>query len=119
MGFDPYLGYLHRPKYGKPALALDIIEEFRPIVADSVCISLINNNMLGRSDFVSTELGINLNSDGRRKVIKAYEQRMDSTVKHDVLGYAASYRRILETQTRLLARHVMGEISSYPSFRTR
>ena len=119
VGFDPYLGFLHMPKYGKPALALDIIEEFRPIVADSVCISLINNGMIDETDFVKTDFGTNLTSDGRRKVIKAYEQRMDSTIKHNILGYVASYRRIMETQTRLLARHVSGEIPSYLAFRTR
>ncbi len=119
VGFDPYLGFLHMPKYGKPSLALDIIEEFRPVVADSVCITLINNGMITPKDMIQTEFGVNLTSDGRRKVIKSYEHRMDSTIKHAILGYTVSYRRVMETQARLLARHISDEIPIYPIFRTR
>ncbi len=119
VGFDPYLGYLHRPKYGKPALALDIIEEFRPIVADSVCITLINNGEIAPSDIIKTKFGVNLTDNGRKIVIKAYERRMDTSIMHPLLGYSASYRRIMETQARLLSRHILGEITSYPAFRTR
>ena len=119
VGFDPYLGFLHMPKYGKPALALDLMEEFRPIVADSACITIINNGTIDKSDVVVTKFGANLTKEGRTKVIRAYEQRMDSTVQHGVLGYSASYKRIMETQARLLARHLSGEIPAYPPFRTR
>ena len=119
VGLDPYLGFLHMPKYGKPALALDMIEEFRPIVADSTCITLINNSEINESDFIQTNFGTNLTSRGRSTVISAYERRMDSVVIHPLLGYAASYKRIMETQTRLLARHILGEIPTYPAFRTR
>ena len=119
VGFDPYLGYLHMPKYGKPALALDMIEEFRPIVADSVCITLINNGEITISDVIRTGFGVNLTNKGRRIVISAYERRMDTSVVHPILGYAASYRRIMETQARLLSRHILDEIPAYPTFRTR
>ena len=119
VGLDPHLGFLHMPKYGKPALALDLIEEFRPIVADSVCITLINNGEISDSDFIVTKFGVNLTSHGRRAVIAAYERRMNSSITHPLLGYAASYKRIMETQARLLARHILGEIPSYPPFRTR
>ncbi len=119
VGLDPYLGFLHMPKYGKPALALDMIEEFRPIVADSTCITLINNGEISSSDFVKTDFGVNLTNKGRSTVISAYERRMDSVVTHPLLGYTASYKRIMETQTRLLARHILGEIPTYPAFRTR
>ncbi len=119
VGFDPYLGFLHMPKYGKPALALDLIEEFRPIVADSVCITLINNGEITEADVIKTNFGTSLTSNGRRTVITAYERRMDSTITHPLLGYVASYRRIMETQARLLSRHVLGEIPVYPAFRTR
>lgn len=118
-GFDPHLGYLHRPKYGKPALALDLIEEFRPLVADSTCIRAINNGEVGAGDAVRSGLGVNLNASGRRAVIEAYSRRMDLQVTHPLLGYPASYKRILLTQARLLARHLLGEIPSYPAFRTR
>ena len=119
VGFDPYLGFLHMPKYGKPSLALDLMEEFRPLVADSACVTAINNGEIGVSDFVRTRFGVSLKGEGRRAVILAYERRMDSSVRHPALGYSASYRRILETQARLLARHLAGEIPSYRAFRTR
>ncbi len=119
VGLDPYLGFLHMPKYGKPALALDLIEEFRPIIADSVCITVINNGEVTDADIIQTKFGTNLTSSGRRSVINAYERRMDSSVTHPLLGYAASYRRIMETQARLLSRHILDEIPEYPVFRTR
>ena len=119
VGLDPYLGYLHRPKHGKPALALDLIEEFRPLVADSACLTLINTGEIAESDVMQTDFGVNLSAEGRKTVIRAYERRMDASVMHPLLGYKASYRRILETQARLLARHILGEIPSYPPFRTR
>ena len=119
VGLDPHLGFLHRPKHGKPALVLDLIEEFRPLVADSVCIRCINGGEVGPSDAVRTGVGVNLTPDGRRTVIEAYGRRMDSQATHPLLGYAVSYRRILETQARLLSRHLTGEIPSYPTFRTR
>lgn len=119
VGLDPYVGFLHMPKYGKPALALDLIEEFRPLVADSACITAINNGEIRRSDFTRTPFGVSLTGGGRIAATRAFERRMDTSVNHPVLGYSASYRRILETQARLLARHLLGEVPQYPSFRTR
>lgn len=119
VGLDLHMGFLHRPKHGKPALALDLIEEFRPLVADSVCITCINGGLVGPPDAVRSGVGVNLAPSGRRAVIEAYSRRMDSQATHPLLGYAASYRRILETQARLLSRHLTGEIPSYPAFRTR
>ena len=119
VGLDPHLGFLHMPKYGKPALALDIMEEFRPLVADSTCLTLINQSMIGETDLQRTPFGTNLTSDGRRKVIQTYESRMDTTVRHNILGYSASYRRIMETQVRLLARCLTDEVPQYLPFRTR
>jgi len=119
VGLDPFLGYLHKPKYGKPALALDMIEEFRPIIADSICITLINTGQITDRDFEITKFGTNMKSDGRKTILKAYGARMDSTITHPLLGYAASYRRILEIQVRLLARHLLGEIPMYSGFMVR
>jgi CRISPR-associated protein Cas1 len=119
VGFDPYLGFYHQPKYGKPALALDLAEEFRPLVADSVCLSLINNGELTGADLIARSGSVALTQPGRRKVIEAYERRMDSLITHPLFGYAISYRRILEVQARLLSRHLLGEIPTYPPFRTR
>ena len=119
VGFDPYLGFYHQPKYGKPALALDLVEEFRPLIADSVCLTLINNGELGLEHFITRGDATALTQNGRRKVIETYERRMDTLVTHPIFGYAVSYRRILEIQFRLLSRHLLGELPIYPVFRTR
>ena len=119
VGFDPYLGFYHQPRYGRPALALDLMEEFRPLVADSVAIGLINNGELRPSDFIARAGAVALTDNGRRRVIDAYERRLDTLVTHPRFGYAVSYRRIFEVQARLLARFLLGEIEAYPAFCTR
>ncbi len=119
VGFDPYLGFYHQPKYGRPALALDLMEEFRPLIADSVAIGLINNGELRPSDFIARAGAVALTDNGRRRVLDAYERRLDTLVTHPRFGYAISYRRIFEVQARLLARFLLGEIAEYPAFYTR
>ncbi len=119
VGFDPYLGFYHQPRYGRPALALDLVEEFRPLIADSVCLTLINNGELGPEHFITRGNATALTQNGRRRVIEAYERRMDTLVTHPLFGYPVSYRRVLEMQARLLSRHLLGELTSYPEFRTR
>ena len=119
VGFDPHLGFFHRPRYGRPSLALDLMEEFRPIVADSTVINVINNGIIRESDFIGRGLGVALKSDARRQFILAYERRMDQLIRHPVFGYQISYRRVLEVQARLLARFLSGEIETYPQFLTR
>ena len=119
VGFDPYLGFYHQPRYGRPALALDLVEEFRPLIADSVCLTLINNGELGPEDFITRGGATALTQNGRRRVIEAYERRMDTLVTHPLFGYPVSYRRVLEMQARLLSRHLLGELPAYPVFRTR
>ena len=118
-GFDPFMGIFHQIKYGKPALALDLIEEFRPIIVDSVVIGTINRGELTIEDFIISGVGVAIKPDARKKFIKAYERRMDETIIHPIFGYKISYRRILEVQTRLLGRCLMGEIPKYPPFCTR
>ena len=119
IGFDPYLGFYHQPRYGRPALALDLMEEFRPLVADSVAISLINNGEIRPNDFISRATACALTESGRKRVIEAYERRLDTLVTHPIFGYAISYRRVFEVQARLLSRLLQGEIPQYPSFCTR
>ena len=119
VGFDPYQGFYHQPRYGRPALALDLMEEFRPLVADSVVIGLINNGEVRPSDFVERAGAVALTDTGRRRVIEAFERRLDTLVTHPRFGYAISYRRIFEVQARLLARFLSGEIAAYPPFCTR
>ncbi|OYT71214.1 MAG: CRISPR-associated endonuclease Cas4/Cas1 [Chloracidobacterium sp. CP2_5A] len=119
VGFDPYLGFYHQPRYGRPALALDLMEEFRPLVADSVVITVINNGEIGPSDFIERAGAFALKASGRKAFIEAFERRLDQLVTHPVFGYQVSYRRIFEIQARLLARTIMGEIPRYIPFTTR
>jgi CRISPR-associated protein Cas1 len=88
-------------------------------VADSVCISLINNGEIGREHLISRGGAVALTQPGRRKVIEAFERRLESLITHPLFGYAVSYRRVMEIQARLLSRHLLGEVRSYPVFRTR
>lgn len=119
VGLEPLLGFFHEPRFGRPALALDLMEPFRPIIADSVVIGLINNGELTASDFIVSRAGCMLKKHARRKVIGAYERRMAQEITHPIFDYRISYRRTLEVQARLLGRHLLGELDVYPSFRTR
>jgi CRISPR-associated protein Cas1 len=119
VGFDPYLGFFHRPRYGRPSLALDLMEEFRPLVADSVVLNVINNGILTPDDFVRRGPAAALTDSGRKKFLRAYEARLDTLITHPIFGYKISYRRVLEVQVRLLGRVLLGEIPEYPAFTTR
>ena len=119
VGLDPYLGFYHQPRYGRPALALDVMEEFRPLIADSVVLTAINNGEVRSEDFIRRMGSVALTPEGRRRFIETYERRMGQEITHPVFGYQVSYRRILEVQARLLGRYLCGEIPEYPSFTTR
>lgn len=119
VGFDPYLGFLHQPRAGRFSLALDLMEEFRPIVADSVVINVINTGVVGKGDFINRGVGVTLNAEGRKKVLRAWERRLGEKITHPLFGYRVSYRRVFEMQCRLLARHLRGELPEYPPFTTR
>lgn len=119
VGFDPYLGFYHQPRFGRPSLALDLMEPFRPLIADSAVLTAINTRMLSPSDFVRAGRSVALTPTGRKALFRAYEQRMDTLATHPLFGYRVNYRRILEIQTRLLARLLTGELASYPVFVTR
>jgi CRISPR-associated protein Cas1 len=119
VGFDPFIGFYHQPRFGRPALALDLMEGFRPLVADSVVIGAINTGMVTRDDFIQVGPAVALTPKGRKGFLRAYEQRMDTLVTHPLFGYRVNYRRVLEIQTRLLARVVTGEAPRYVGFETR
>lgn len=119
VGFDPFLGFYHQPRYGRPALALDLMEPFRPLIADSAVLTAINTRMVTPRDFVRAGDSVALTPKGRKGFFRAYEGRMDTLVTHPRFGYRVSYRRILEIQTRLLARVLTGELGSYAAFTTR
>ena len=119
VGFDPMLGMLHRPRYGRPSLALDLAEEYRPLIADSVMLTAFNNGELNTSHFLERAGAVTLTKAGRANVIQTFERRMQSEITHPIFKYRISYRRLLEVQARLLARTLVGEIASYPAFLTR
>lgn len=119
VGFDPTVGFYHRPRPGRPALALDLMEEFRPLIADSVVLTAVNTDAVQAAHFIRAGGAVALTDAGRRAFLAAYERRMDQQITHPIFGYTLSYRRVLEVQARLLARTVTGELASYPSFRTR
>jgi len=119
VGFDPYLGFYHQPRYGRPALALDVMEEFRPLIVDSVVLSAVNTGVVKLPDFLRRGGAVTLTQAGRGKFLRAYERRMDEEISHPIFGYRISYRRTLEVQIRLLARFLTGEIAEYPPFATR
>lgn len=118
-GFDPYRGFYHQPRYGRPALALDMMEPFRPLVVDSVVVTAINNGEVQPDDFVRTPVGVNLADAGRKRFIGTFERRLSQQVTHPLFGYRVEYRRLLEIQARLLGRFLLGEIPDYPNFVTR
>jgi CRISPR-associated protein Cas1 len=119
VGFDPYLGFYHQPRFGRPALGLDLMEEFRPLVAESTVLSCINNRVVTENDFVRAGQAVNLTAPGRKRFFQTYEQRMSSLITHPLFDYKVSYRRALELQARLLAKTLTGEIAEYIPLMTR
>ncbi len=119
VGFDHFVGYLHSSFYGRPSLALDLVEEFRPVIVDSVVLNMLNHRMLTPNDFV-VELGAYRLKDAKRKVFfTKLEERLNEEVQHPVFGYKTSYLRCIELQARLLGKYLTGEIDSYPPLRIR
>jgi CRISPR-associated protein Cas1 len=119
VGFDPYLGFYHQPRFGRPALGLDLMEEFRPLIAESTVLSCINNRVITEKDFVRAGQAVNLAAPGRKRFFQTYEQRMCSLITHPLFDYKVSYRRALELQARLLAKTLTGEITEYIPLMTR
>ena len=116
VGFDPYLGFLHVERYGRPSLALDLMEEFRPLVVDAMVLSCINRRVLRPEDFVREPMSgaVSLSDDARKVFLRAYEQKKQSEFKHPVMGRKCSYQEAFEIQGRLLSKYLMGETEIYP-----
>jgi CRISP-associated protein Cas1 len=119
VGFDPYVGFLHSTQYGKPALALDIVEMFRIPIVDSVVLTLLNNGTLAPEDFTETFGAWRMRDNTRRTFLQKFEERMNTEIKHPVLGDRVSYRRCLELQMRLLSRWLLGELKRFRGFQIR
>lgn len=116
VGFDPYLGYLHVERYGRPSLALDLMEEFRPLVVDAMVLSALNKRSLTAADFTTEPLSgaVSLTVEGLRTFLRLYEQKKQSKFKHPVMGRQCTYQEAFEIQARLLAKYLMGELEKYP-----
>jgi len=122
VGLDPFLGFLHSTQYSKPSLALDLIEEFRTIIVDSIVLRLVNNGVLKREDF-SMQIGFGgmvlLKQEALRTLIKQYEERMLTEVIHPVSNIKVNYRRCLELQARQVARVMTQKQNQYEPFLVR
>jgi CRISP-associated protein Cas1 len=120
VGLDPCMGFLHDDRQGRPSLALDLMEEFRPLIVDSLVLTVINKHILGVDDF-DTEIGgaVILCNDARKRFLVEYENRINTEVKHPQAGYRVTYRRACEIQARILGRHLMGELPNYVPLTTR
>jgi CRISP-associated protein Cas1 len=119
VGFDPYIGYLHSTQYGRPALALDIIEMFRAPIVDSVVLTLLNNRMLGVEDFQESLGAWRLTDGGRRVFLQKFEERLNQEITHPIFKTKVTYRRCLEMQMRLLSRWLLGDLKRFREFYTR
>lgn len=116
VGFDPYLGYLHLQRYGRPGLALDLMEEFRPLVVDAMVLSAINKRSLIPADFTTEPVSraVSLTQEALKIFLRLYEQKKQSKFKHPVMGRQCTYQEAFEIQARLLAKYLMGETDKYP-----
>ena len=118
-GLDPWWGLYHRPRHGRPALALDLMEEFRALIVDSAVITAINTGMVSSRDFVRSNAGCLLAPSGRKAFIRAYEARLDQLVTHPVFDYRCSWRSVIRLQARFLARWITGDMANYVGMVTR
>ncbi len=119
VGLDPFWGFYHQPRHGRPALALDLMEEFRPLVVDSAVITAINTGMVTASDFIRAGNACSLSDNGRKAFIRAYEARLDQLATHPVFDYRCSWRRFIALQAQLLARDLRGDVAGYRGITTR
>ena len=113
-GLDPYIGYLHEVSRGQPAMVLDLMEEFRPLVGDSLVLSVLNNRELQPSDFTESLGAYRLSDNGRKRFLQSFERKMNDEFKHPTFGYRCTYRRAVELQARLLSRHLQEGVAYKP-----
>jgi CRISPR-associated endonuclease Cas1 len=119
VGLDPFRGFYHQQRPGRPALALDMMEPFRPLLVDSVVITAANNGELKEREFIRTPFGCSFTPSRKKAFISCFERRMEQEITHPIFGYKISYRRLFEVQARLLGRFILGEIKDYPAIMTR
>ena len=116
-GLDAYVGFMHRDRPGRTSLALDLMEELRPCLADRFVLSLINNRVIQAGDFEQTGSGaVLLSDDGRKKLLKAWQERKRSVITHPYLKEKLAYGLVPYVQALLLSRYLRGELDEYPPF---
>jgi CRISP-associated protein Cas1 len=114
IGLDPFVGYLHVERPNRPALALDLMEEFRPWLADRLAVTLINRQQIGAGDFKAREGGaVEFTDAGRKRVITAYQQRKQETLQHPLLDQQLRIGQLPFIQARVLARYLRGDLADY------
>jgi len=118
-GLDPHAGFLHSSSRNKPALALDLMEEFRAPVADSVVIRAVNNGELTAASFSEALGSCRLTEKGRKKLIAGFEQRIQTQFRHPVVKYTTTWRRALEIQARMILKYIDGSQNRYVGITTR
>lgn len=118
-GLDPWWGLYHQPRHGRPALALDLMEEFRPVVVDSAVITAVNTGMVSARDFTRSKAACVLDASGRKAFIRAFEARLAELVTHPVFQYRCSWRSMIRLQARLISRWLRGDVPAYVGITTR
>ncbi len=117
VGLDPQVGFLHRDRPGRPGLALDMMEEFRPFFADRLALSLINLRQVNKKGFTQTETGaVLMNDETRKTLLVAYQQRKQDEIMHPFLKEKVTIGLLFHIQALLLARFLRGDLDAYPSF---
>ena len=117
VGLDSYVGFLHRDRPGRNSLALDLMEELRPCLADRFVLTLINNRILSLEDFENTDSGAVLLTDGgRKKFLQNWQERKRDTITHPYLGEKLPWGLVPYVQALLLARYLRGDLDGYPPF---
>ena len=117
VGLDPAVGYLHRDRPGRPGLALDLMEEFRPFLADRLAVSLVNRQQLRAGDFRTTESGaVLMDDESRKKVLVAYQKRKMEKIRHPFIDETIEIGLLPYVQAMLMARFLRGDLDGYPPF---
>jgi CRISP-associated protein Cas1 len=117
VGLDPQMGFLHADRPGRPSLALDMVEEFRPVIADRLALSLVNRQQVTAAGFKQTESGaVQMNDETRKVVLVAYQKRKAEEIVHPFLNEKMTVGLLFHVQARLLARWLRGDLDAYPPF---
>ena len=117
VGLDPAVGYLHRERPGRPSLALDLVEELRPVLADRLALTLVNRQQISKTGFRKLESGaVTMDDDTRKEVLVAWQKRKQEEIVHPFLGEKIALGMVPYVQATLLARYLRGDLDGYPCF---